>query len=316
MVLHVAGGELVRVLAFEFGEEVRGDLAERIHEHGEATAVRHADDHFLGALGADVLDDRVEHRDHALAALAGEALLADVAGVQVALERLGGRDALEDPAPMLGCEARRGQRALEIPLDPALLFSRRDVHVFDADRAAISLLHRRHDVAKLHGTFGPLPRTRRELAVHVGLGEAVEIELELRHRGALEALQRIELRVARAHHAVRADELQHLQRLFVGRRGRRRARRLRAAREALEGRDHRRVRDVLLRRVVLLPRVEERAPGSVDRVGVGEITLVELFHKGRVGAKQLRSCLEFLHHACHVYFLLPIGTTSLCVGPR
>ena len=42
----------------------------------------------------------------------------------------------------------------------------------------------------------------------------------------LEALERIELRVARAEHAVRADVLQHLERLVVGRGERRGARRL------------------------------------------------------------------------------------------
>ncbi len=52
--------------------------------------------------GAGELDQVVEHRDHRLAALAREALLADVLGVQVALERLGRGQPLEDVALLLG----------------------------------------------------------------------------------------------------------------------------------------------------------------------------------------------------------------------
>jgi hypothetical protein len=105
VVLHVARGELVGVLALELAEEVRRDLAERVHEHVQAPAVGHADHDFLGAVRAGVLDHGVEHRDQALAALAREALLPDVARVQVALEGLGGGDALEDPLLLRGSKA-------------------------------------------------------------------------------------------------------------------------------------------------------------------------------------------------------------------
>ncbi len=60
--------------------------------------MRHADHDFLHAAGAGLLDQVVEHRDHALAAFAREALLADVSRVQVALERLRGGEPLEDVA--------------------------------------------------------------------------------------------------------------------------------------------------------------------------------------------------------------------------
>ena len=89
VVLHVARGHrVVRVLALELGEEIGRHLAEAVDQHVEPPAVRHADHDFLGALGAGVLDHGVERRDQALAALAREALLADVARVQVPLERL------------------------------------------------------------------------------------------------------------------------------------------------------------------------------------------------------------------------------------
>ena len=54
VVLHVAGALLVGhvVLAFELGEDVRRRLAQQIHQHIEAAAVGHADDHFLHAAAA------------------------------------------------------------------------------------------------------------------------------------------------------------------------------------------------------------------------------------------------------------------------
>ncbi len=106
VVLDVAGRELLRVLALEFREEVRGHLAERVDEHVEPPAMRHADHGLLNARGAGPLDQVVEHRNHREPALAGEALLADVLRVQVALERFRRGETLEDVAPLLGAVRR------------------------------------------------------------------------------------------------------------------------------------------------------------------------------------------------------------------
>ena len=67
--------------------------------------MRHADDHFLDAGDAGVLDEVVQQRDEGIAALEREALLADVLGVQVALEPLGRGELPEDVALLLGAEA-------------------------------------------------------------------------------------------------------------------------------------------------------------------------------------------------------------------
>ncbi len=50
VVLHVAGRQVVDVLAFEFGEQVSRHLAERIDQHVQTAAVGHADDDFLHAV--------------------------------------------------------------------------------------------------------------------------------------------------------------------------------------------------------------------------------------------------------------------------
>jgi hypothetical protein len=73
----------------ELGEQVLGHLAQGVDQHVQAAAVGHADHDLLHALAAAALDHLVHRGDEALAALEREALLADVLGVQVALQALG-----------------------------------------------------------------------------------------------------------------------------------------------------------------------------------------------------------------------------------
>ncbi len=63
--------------------------------------MRHADDHFLDAGRAAVLDQVIQQRDERIAAFEREALLADVLGVQVALQALRGGELPEDVALLL-----------------------------------------------------------------------------------------------------------------------------------------------------------------------------------------------------------------------
>ena len=64
----------------------------------------HADHDLLHALGAGLLDQFVHRGDEALAAFQREALLADVLGVQEALQAFGGGQAVEDVLLLLGGE--------------------------------------------------------------------------------------------------------------------------------------------------------------------------------------------------------------------
>ena len=91
MVLDVPGRQVFLRGVVELREQLGGRLAQRVDEHVQAAAVRHADDDFLYALRAAALHQLVHRDDEALAAFEREALLADVLGVQVALEPLGGR---------------------------------------------------------------------------------------------------------------------------------------------------------------------------------------------------------------------------------
>jgi hypothetical protein len=81
--------------------------------------------------------------DRALTPFKREALLADITGVQVALERFGGSQTFEHPLFLVSRVVRLGMDALEAILNPALLGHRADVHVLDADRSAIGRLQAR-----------------------------------------------------------------------------------------------------------------------------------------------------------------------------
>ena len=64
--------------------------------------MRHADDAFFDALLAAALDQIVDQRDQRVAAFEREALLADVLGMQVALEALGRRQLPEEVLLLVG----------------------------------------------------------------------------------------------------------------------------------------------------------------------------------------------------------------------
>ena len=104
-------------------------------------------------------------------------------------------------------EARLRADRLEPLLPPALLGRLGDVHVLGADRAAVGLAQRLHDLAQRHLLGGREVGVRRaEHHVHVGFAEVVERRLELGDLRALLALQRIEVGPARAERAVGGDQ--------------------------------------------------------------------------------------------------------------
>ena len=77
--------------------------------------MRHADHELPDARLAAALDQVVQHRDQAVAALEGETLLPDVASVQIALDALGTRQLFEYPPPLVF-----GQRVRENSLFESL----------------------------------------------------------------------------------------------------------------------------------------------------------------------------------------------------
>jgi hypothetical protein len=108
--------------------------------------VAHADDRALHAVVGGRVEDRVQHRDQALAALKAEALVAGVLVVQEALERLGLAQLVQDLELVL-----LGQLlgdALDVLLDPGLLVGLGVVHVLDRAGAAVGVAQDVQDLAE------------------------------------------------------------------------------------------------------------------------------------------------------------------------
>ncbi len=147
MILHVTGAQLVHLLAFELVEQLARVLAEGVHQHVQTATVGHADDDFLGAVGAGALDHLVQHRDQAFATLKAKTLGARVLGAQVLLKAFTCGHALEQVGLHVGGKLRTAAHAFQALLEPAALLGIGDVGEFGANGATICLLERLEDFA-------------------------------------------------------------------------------------------------------------------------------------------------------------------------
>ena len=210
MILDVAAAVGIRHHALELVEELARVLAEDVHQHVQPTPVRHADDGLDDAVRAEPLQRLVQHGDEALAAFEAEPLGARITGVQVVLEPLGGGETIEHRTLGVRRELRRGMNRLQPLPHPKLLGGIRDVHVFDAERAAVGLLQRRHDVAQGRlPTLEELRGTGAEDRVEVRFGEVVVGEVQLGRRLALPHAERVQRRPQVAPATIGDDEFEH-----------------------------------------------------------------------------------------------------------
>ncbi len=207
MVLHVTGAlHFVRGerAALELVEQRPMRLAHHLGQHVEATAVGHADHDFLHAEIAAALDDLLERRDQRLTAVETEPLGAGVLDVDELLEALGLDQLLQDGALALLGEGDGLVRTLDALLDPALLGRIGNVHELDAQRRAIGAAQ---DVDHLaHGReLETQHLVDEDLAIEILLGEAVGRGMQLLVVLVGRDLQRIELGVQMAAHAIGAN---------------------------------------------------------------------------------------------------------------
>jgi hypothetical protein len=183
---------------------------------------RWAADDRSGHVGVGcLLEDGVEDRNRALGAVDAEPLLAHVLGGEEALERLRRVQPTEDVELLV--DRQLVGDALDLLLDPALLVRLLDVHVLDADRAAVRVAEDAEDVAHAHGVLAADGRIDaghapgQELAVEVPDGQAVGRGVELGVHLGLFGRQRIEVGDQMAAHAVLVDQLDDLH--LLGERG-------------------------------------------------------------------------------------------------
>src|SRR5690606_29914704 len=138
-----------------------------------------------------------------------EALLADVLRLQERLERLGLVELAEDAQLLVVVRLLVG--ALELLLEPVALLVVADVHVLDADRAAVRVAQHAEDVAEL-GLALAAEAARDDLSLEVPEREAVRLDLEVMVLALLVG-ERVDVGHEVAAHAVGVDELLHARRL-------------------------------------------------------------------------------------------------------
>ena len=205
VVLHVARAldGLGVDVPLELLEDLVVALAHDVGEHVEAAPMGHAHHRAVEAGVGGALEHRVDERDRALRAFDAEALLADVLLAEELLEGLGGVELFEDVALVVGGQVDAD--ALHLLLHPVLLLRLLDVHVLDADRAAVGVAQDVEDLSECQGV-GAGQALGEELAVQVPDREAVGGRVELRVHVRLFPGQRVEIGDEVAPHPVHVDD--------------------------------------------------------------------------------------------------------------
>ena len=174
--------------------------------------MRHAEHDLLHAERAAALDDLLERRDHRLAAVEAEALGAGELDVAEFLEAFRLDQLVEDRALALAREADLLVGPFDALLHPALLGAVGNVQELDAERLAIGALQDRDDLAQRR-EFEAEHLVEENLAVHVGVGEAVGARIELLLVLARLEAERVEIGVEMAARPIGADQHQRVDRI-------------------------------------------------------------------------------------------------------
>jgi len=121
------------VSTFKLGKQLMRRLAEHIDQHVNAATMSHADDHLANAVGACASHQFVHGRNEAVAAFQRKTFLADVLGVQVALDALGSGQLFQHPLTCCGIQTTAAAGALQSFIQPAPLWRIGNVHELGAD---------------------------------------------------------------------------------------------------------------------------------------------------------------------------------------
>ena len=194
-------------IALEFREDGREGLADEIGQHVEPAAMGHAHHHLIDAELAAALQDLLQRRDRGLAAVQPEALGAGIFAVEEALEDLRRRQPLQYRELTLGGELGLVADRFDALLDPGLLGRVLDMHELDADLAAIGGAQLGQDLAERRGLEAH-DIADEDRPVHIGLGEAIGLRVELGMGQDRLQAEGIEIGLQMAAHAIGADELQ------------------------------------------------------------------------------------------------------------
>src|SRR5699024_3273846 len=123
-----------------------------------------------------LVEDLVEQDDRGLSAFEAEALLPDVLRLQEGFEGFGGVESTEDVSLLGAGQLLVGD--LDLRLEPASLHGVGDVHVLEADGAAVALTQQSEDAAEGHHRLGA-ESAGGELAFEVPQGQTVLVDVEI-----------------------------------------------------------------------------------------------------------------------------------------
>jgi hypothetical protein len=211
VVLDVAGAALRhrgvdvhRLLALELGDDRFVRAPDGVCEHVQPPAMGHAQHDLARAFLGALLDQLVDHRHERVEAFDRELLLAEERLVQVALERLDLRQALEQRALLVGVKRGPVRAPLDRLAQPDATVVPGDVLDLVGDRAAVGLLKVGERVRERLARNGDAQDRRGDLPHQLGRqvhGLRVERRVAARRRA-----QRVEPRREVAVHAVRLDD--------------------------------------------------------------------------------------------------------------
>src|SRR5829696_8880668 len=165
----------------------------------------HAEHDLLHAEIAAALDDLLERRDQRLAAVETEPLGAGVADIQELLEAFRLDELVEDGALAFLGEGDLLVGTLDALLDPGLLDRIGDVHELDAERLAVGAVQYGDDLAD-GAELEAEHVVEEDLAVPIGFREAVMGRMQFLVVRARIDVERIELRMQVAAHAIGTDQ--------------------------------------------------------------------------------------------------------------
>src|SRR6516165_3884066 len=187
-------------------------LAHHLRQHVEASSVRHADDDLLHPERTAAFDDLLEGRDYRFGAVQPEALGAGELEVTEFLESLRLDQLVENRALALAREGDFLIRSFDALLHPAFLRGIGNVHELDAEGLTIGAPQDREDFLE-RSELEPKHSVEKDLAIHIGIAEAVGTRIEIRFILARLEAERVEIGVKMPARAVRADQHQRANRV-------------------------------------------------------------------------------------------------------
>ena len=201
--------------AGEFGEDRAIGLGHDVGEHVEPAAMGHAEHHRDDAVLAAIFDHRLQRRHHRLAAVEPEPLGADIFAGEELLPLLGLDDLGQDRFLALGREDDLGVLALHPVLEEAALLEVVDVHIFEADMAAIIAPEDLDELADA-GLLQAERPAEPDRPVERVAGEAVKFRREVGGHLALDEAERVEIGGEMAAHPIGADQHHRADRIVGG----------------------------------------------------------------------------------------------------